>query len=100
MEFLIDAFREVHGLVSMSKKWESSRLWSHYADKHKGLCFGLDINDDDNIWSVTYKPRVETLDCGDLLKEIRDLQRVPGYKIPPPDLTQLNRSTQKASCGT
>lgn len=32
------------GLVCFSKKYSNPVLWSHYADKHKGLCLGFDVN--------------------------------------------------------
>lgn len=31
------------GLVSFSDRWSNPVLWSHYADKHKGLALGFDI---------------------------------------------------------
>jgi hypothetical protein len=31
------------GLLCFSKSWHSPVLWSHYADRHHGLCLGFDI---------------------------------------------------------
>jgi hypothetical protein len=100
MQFMIDNFRAEQGLVSMSKKWENPLLWSHYADKHKGLCFGFDINDDDGVWDVTYKRWVETLDCHDLLLEIKALRRMPGHKTPSADLVDRFNWITKAILST
>jgi len=36
---------ETHGILCFSKSWENPMLWSHYSDKHKGICLGFDIND-------------------------------------------------------
>jgi hypothetical protein len=33
------------GLLCFSKSWRHPLLWSHYADNHRGICLGLDIND-------------------------------------------------------
>ena len=33
------------GLLCFSRKWSNPVLWSHYADKHRGLCLGFDIPD-------------------------------------------------------
>lgn len=33
------------GLLCFSLKWSNPVLWSHYADKHRGLCLGFDIPD-------------------------------------------------------
>jgi hypothetical protein len=99
MRFMIDNFRAEHGLVSRSNEWENPLLWSHYAEKHKGLCFGFDINDDD-VWDVTYKPWVETLDCHDLLREIEDIRRIPGHKTPSADLVDRFNWITKAILST
>jgi len=33
------------GLLCFSRKWSNPVLWSHYAEKHRGLCLGFDIPD-------------------------------------------------------
>lgn len=33
------------GILCFSRKWNNPVLWSHYADKHRGLCLGFDIPD-------------------------------------------------------
>lgn len=33
------------GLLCFSKKWREPLLWSHYADKHKGIALGFEIQD-------------------------------------------------------
>ncbi|NKK82626.1 DUF2971 domain-containing protein [Rhizobium leguminosarum bv. viciae] len=33
------------GLLCMSTTWQEPLLWSHYADKHKGMCLGFDVDD-------------------------------------------------------
>jgi hypothetical protein len=32
-----------NGLLCFSKKWKNPVMWSHYADKHRGICLGFDI---------------------------------------------------------
>lgn len=49
---------EIHnrfGLVCFSKRWSNPVLWSHYADKHKGVCLGFDVPDY-QVQQVTYTP--------------------------------------------
>ena len=41
------------GLLCFSARWKSPVLWSHYADGHKGICLGFDI-DETNVKTVTY----------------------------------------------
>lgn len=36
---------ETTGLVCFSKSWRNPVQWSHYADRHQGLCLGFDIDD-------------------------------------------------------
>ena len=54
-----------YGVLCFSTSWKSPVLWSHYADKHKGLCLGFDVPDD-LLLPVTYlKTRTP---FGDLLQ--------------------------------
>ena len=34
------------GVLCFSRAWSNPVLWSHYADKHRGLCLGFDVPDD------------------------------------------------------
>jgi hypothetical protein len=45
-----DAFRalrahmcEKRGLICFSRRWHNPLIWSHYADKHRGICLGFDV---------------------------------------------------------
>ena len=33
------------GLLCFSRTWRSPLLWSHYADKHRGIALGFDVPD-------------------------------------------------------
>lgn len=33
------------GIICMSSSWHHPLLWSHYADKHQGICLGFDVPD-------------------------------------------------------
>lgn len=45
-----DAWRqkqiETWGIVCFSKTWRNSVLWSHYADRHRGMCLGFEVPND------------------------------------------------------
>src|SRR6185369_16167015 len=41
------ALQEKYGVLCFSRSWSHPLLWSHYADKHRGICLGFDIPDDD-----------------------------------------------------
>jgi hypothetical protein len=34
---------EANGLLCFSRKWTNPVQWSHYADKHRGLCLGFEV---------------------------------------------------------
>jgi hypothetical protein len=44
---------EQRGLLCFSTKWKNSVMWSHYADKHQGLCLGFDVADK-SVGQVSY----------------------------------------------
>ncbi|MEQ1948265.1 MAG: DUF2971 domain-containing protein [Bryobacteraceae bacterium] len=53
-----------YGLVCFCRSWRNPLLWGHYADKHKGICLGFDI-DDRLVQPVKYvakRPRLKTID--------------------------------------
>ncbi len=41
-----DEFHDTIGLLCFSESWHNPVLWSHYADKHRGICLGFDIPDE------------------------------------------------------
>lgn len=40
------------GIISFSKRWNSTLMWAHYASSHKGYCIGIDI---DNSFFADYR---------------------------------------------
>jgi hypothetical protein len=38
-------FQNTKGLLCFSQNWENPVLWSHYGEKHRGVCLGFDVND-------------------------------------------------------
>lgn len=38
-------FDQTQGLLCFSRNWDNPILWSHYADKHRGIALGFDIDD-------------------------------------------------------
>ncbi len=42
------------GVLCFSKTWHNPIMWSHYGDRHRGLCLGFDLLDD---WTfpISYK---------------------------------------------
>jgi hypothetical protein len=44
----------VAGMLCFSKDWHNPVQWSHYTDKHKGICLGFDIAED-TLFKVQYR---------------------------------------------
>lgn len=36
---------ERFGMICFCKHWHNPLLWSHYAEKHRGMCLGFDVDD-------------------------------------------------------
>lgn len=50
------------GVLCFSKTWQNPVLWSHYADRHRGLCLGFDVSQE-IFWPVAYvddRPKMPT----------------------------------------
>lgn len=39
-------FTKQVGLICFSSQWQNPVMWSHYGDKHKGICLGFDVPDE------------------------------------------------------
>ena len=50
-----EQLNERKGLLCFSQHWKNPVLWSHYADKHRGMCLGYEI-DSKLVQSVEYVP--------------------------------------------
>jgi len=37
---------EKYGVLCFSRSWNNVLMWSHYADRHKGICLGFDVLDE------------------------------------------------------
>lgn len=66
-ELFREEFAKLWGMLCFSKIWRNPVQWSHYADRHSGLCLGFDIPDD-LVSIVTYQAHLHQQDIVDLLK--------------------------------
>jgi hypothetical protein len=44
---------ETKGILCFSKNWQDPVQWGHYADRHRGVCLGFDV-DDEVLMHVNY----------------------------------------------
>ncbi|MEW6657741.1 MAG: DUF2971 domain-containing protein [Thermodesulfobacteriota bacterium] len=74
------------GLLCFSENWTTPMLWSHYADKHKGICLGFDLKRGSWVQKVIYKekrPRAKLdkiEDPSSMEKNILDLLLLTKFK--------------------
>lgn len=47
-------FTQRMGLLCFSKTWQNPVQWSHYAEKHRGLCIVFNVSED-SVRTVSYK---------------------------------------------
>ena len=61
------------GILCLSEEWDSIRMWSHYAQDHKGVCFefiraeGNCLGDDDICSPVNYVRHYPHIDLGQMV---------------------------------
>jgi len=57
-EDIKNSIDDKHGYLCFSTEWSNPVMWSHYADKHRGICLGFDFKDEGDIPSgfVDYLP--------------------------------------------
>jgi len=46
---LVSCLNDSCGVLCFTRDWHNAILWSHYADKHKGICLGLDVRVSENL---------------------------------------------------
>jgi hypothetical protein len=49
-----DKIDSENGVLCFSRSWSNPVLWSHYADKHRGICLGFEV-DDSCVMPVSYE---------------------------------------------
>jgi hypothetical protein len=64
-----------YGVLCFSTSWRGPVLWSHYADRHKGLCLGFDVPDSFLLPVIYLKSRSS---FGDLLPPTSSTGSEPG----------------------
>jgi hypothetical protein len=42
---IADYYNKTIGMICFGADWASPVMWAHYAEKHTGVCFGLDVDD-------------------------------------------------------
>src|SRR5438477_7762882 len=58
-----------HGMLCFSEAWSDPVIWAHYSDKHRGLCLGFEIENDEEK-EVIYVDERQDLDDKDLIANV------------------------------
>lgn len=66
-----------YGVLCFSSAWRSPVLWSHYGDKHRGVCLGFDVPDS-LLGEVAYLSKRSPLDG--LLEQMKSAQPGPLFR--------------------
>lgn len=53
---------DIFGILCFSKTWKNPLLWSHYGEKHAGLCLGFDIPDEMIVEVAYQRNRIDITD--------------------------------------
>lgn len=53
----IKSVKDDFGLICFSASWQNPLMWSHYGDKHKGICLGFDVASE-HVQAVAYTKTV------------------------------------------
>jgi hypothetical protein len=48
-----EEFDRRRGVICFSRSWSAPIMWSHYADRHRGVCLGFDVSAGD-VFEVSY----------------------------------------------
>ena len=67
IKMLKENFSNKYGVLCFSRNWTNPVQWSHYADRHKGICLGFDFEGDKNL-SIDMKYFSERLSSNEILK--------------------------------
>lgn len=86
-------------VFSLSKTYKSIQMWAHYADAHKGICYGFDVSEDEKCFS----PRLDVC-YDDLRPQINILDQYRGSaekienQLKKPLLPNRNNGHTKKKC--
>jgi DUF2971 family protein len=80
-QFLANLADEKWGALCLSSERNNPLLWSHYADKHKGLCLGFEIGPDEELVRLDYVETRETASV-EAFKQLASTRHMRGSQTP------------------
>jgi hypothetical protein len=62
-----DWLAERNGILCFSSDWSNPVMWSHYADRHKGICLGFEVSEK-HLHEVKYAVERPSINVKDLVE--------------------------------
>jgi hypothetical protein len=57
IQMVVGVLSHGHGVLCFSESWQSTLMWAHYGNKHKGMCLGFEIEDSPFLTKIEYVSR-------------------------------------------
>jgi hypothetical protein len=70
---VLDHLNSSTGILCFSKNWSNPVQWAHYADRHRGLCLGFDI-DDNRVEYIKYRSHRLKIDWSEFFEKSEESQ--------------------------
>lgn len=72
LQFEKDQFSSSHGLICFSADWQDPVQWAHYAENHKGICLGFDIDNKilKKVSYVKYRLKYDLINSSDRINKL------------------------------
>jgi hypothetical protein len=80
-ESFVRLVNEEWGALCLSKEWNNPLLWSHYADKHRGICLGFEIGSKVEVLDLNYVDTIQELSV-DGFKKLTTTRHLPNTQTP------------------
>lgn len=58
----IDYFKQSVGVLCFSTGWQDPLLWSHYADRHYGVCLAIELSREVEVHEAQYVSTIERVE--------------------------------------
>jgi hypothetical protein len=80
-DMFAEYIRDDVGALCLSSEWNNGLLWSHYADKHRGLCLGFEISPKVEVLDLNYVKTVQEVSV-EGFEKLAAVRRLPEAQTP------------------
>lgn len=83
------------GVLCLSSDWRHPVLWSHYSDKHQGICLGFDIGPKVQTYLPNYVESRQSFEADILLSAASDIAENGDYSDTDPAFCKANKIIER-----